>query len=89
MKQRPSLFRRTVVTVAAGLLVFQFAAGLAMFVNLVLPLGYRSANDLADLLVLSARIWSDRGREGATPSEPCMRFSRTRLSSRQFPYLDR
>ena len=64
MKQRPSLFRRTVVTVAEGLLVFQFDAGLAMFVNLVLPLGYRSANDLADLLVLSARIWSDRGREG-------------------------
>ena len=30
-----------------------------MFVNLVLPLGYRSANDLADLLVLSARIWSE------------------------------
>lgn len=59
MKQRPSLFRRTVVTVAAGLLVFQLAAGLAMFVNLVLPLGYRSANDLADFLVLSARVWDE------------------------------
>jgi len=59
VKQRPSLFRRTVITVAVGLLVFQLAAGLAMFVNLVLPLGHRSANDLADLLVLSARIWSE------------------------------
>ena len=48
MKKQASLFRRTVLTVAAGLLVFQLAAGLAMFVNLVLPLGNRSANDLAD-----------------------------------------
>jgi hypothetical protein len=42
--------------VAVGLLVFQLAAGLAMFVNLVLPLGYRSANDLADLVIESAAI---------------------------------
>ena len=56
VKQRPSLFQRTLVTVAVGLLVFQLAAGLAMFVNLVLPLGYRSANDLADLVIESAAI---------------------------------
>ena len=34
----------------------------------------------------------DRGREGlasSPPSELCMRFSRTQLSSRQFPYQDR
>ena len=33
----------------------------------------------------------DRGREGLTPSppsEPCVRFSRTRLSSRWFPHRD-
>jgi len=33
----------------------------------------------------------DRGREGPTsspPSELCMRFSRTQLSSRQYPYRD-
>jgi hypothetical protein len=32
----------------------------------------------------------DRGREGATspPSEPCERFSRTRLSSRWFPHRE-
>ena len=59
MKQQASLFRRTVLTVAVGLLVFQLAAGLAMFVNLVLPLGNRSANDLADFLVLSARVWDE------------------------------
>ncbi len=59
MKKRPSLFRRTVITVAAGLLFFQLATGVAIFVNLVLPLGNRSANDLADFLVLSARVWDE------------------------------
>ena len=59
VKSRPSLFRRTALTVAAGLLVFQLASAVAMFVNLVLPLAHRSADDLADLLVLSARIWNE------------------------------
>jgi two-component system, OmpR family, osmolarity sensor histidine kinase EnvZ len=59
VKQQTSLFRRTVLTVAVGLLVFQLAAGLAMFMNLVIPLGNRSANDLADFLVLSARVWDE------------------------------
>ena len=34
---------------------------------------------------------SDRGREGlasSPPSEPCVRFSRTRLSSWWFPHRD-
>jgi two-component system osmolarity sensor histidine kinase EnvZ len=60
MPGQPSLFRRTALTVAAGLLIFQMTAGLAMFVNLVLPLAHRSADDLADFLVLSARVWSER-----------------------------
>lgn len=56
MKRRPTLFRRTAVTVAAGLLVFQLVAALAMFVNLVWPLGQRSADDLATILLLSVHI---------------------------------
>ncbi|MEI6333913.1 MAG: ATP-binding protein [Methylococcaceae bacterium] len=59
MKERPSFFRRTALTVAVGLLVFQIASGAAMFVNLVLPLAHRSADDLADLLILSAYIWDE------------------------------
>ena len=59
MKERPSFFRRTALTVAVGLLVFQIASGVAMFVNLVLPLAHRSADDLADLLILSAYIWDE------------------------------
>lgn len=59
MKRQVSLFRRTAVTVAAGLLVFQIIAGAAMFTHLVLPLAKRSADDLADFLVLSARIWHE------------------------------
>jgi two-component system osmolarity sensor histidine kinase EnvZ len=43
--------------IAVGLLIFQLAASVALFLNLVLPLARRSAGDLADLLVLSARIW--------------------------------
>jgi two-component system osmolarity sensor histidine kinase EnvZ len=56
-KPRRSLFRRTALTVAAGLLVFQLASGAAIFFNLMLPLAQRSADDLAALLVLSARTW--------------------------------
>lgn len=57
MKPRSLLFRHTALTVAAGLLVFQIASGAAVFFNLMLPLARRSADDLAALLVLSARTW--------------------------------
>ncbi|MCU0735017.1 MAG: ATP-binding protein [Methylotetracoccus sp.] len=57
MSRRPSLFAQAALTIAGGLLVFQLVAGLAIFFNLVLPLAYRSADDLADLLVLAARVW--------------------------------
>ncbi len=57
MKSRHTLFRRTALIVAAGLLVFQLASGAAIFFNLMLPLAQRSADDLAALLVLSARTW--------------------------------
>ncbi|MDP2820073.1 MAG: ATP-binding protein [Polaromonas sp.] len=57
MKPRHSLFRRTALIVAAGLLVFQLASGAAIFFNLMQPLAQRSADDLAALLVLSARTW--------------------------------
>ncbi len=57
MKPRSSLFRRTVLTVAAGLIVFQIASGTAIFLYITRPLAERSADDLAALLVLSARTW--------------------------------
>jgi two-component system osmolarity sensor histidine kinase EnvZ len=59
VKRRISLFQRTSLTIAIGLLVFQIASGVAMFTNLVLPLAQRSADDLADLLILSARAWDE------------------------------
>jgi len=52
-----SLFRHTALTIAAGLLVFQLASGAAIFFKLMLPLAHRSADDMAALLVLSARTW--------------------------------
>lgn len=57
MKRPASLFRRTALTIAAGLLAFQLVSGAAVFFNLMLPLAHRSADDLAALLVLSARTW--------------------------------
>ncbi|MCK9606342.1 MAG: ATP-binding protein [Methylomonas sp.] len=57
MRRLISLFRSTAMTLAVGLLIFQIAAGAALFANLVLPLAHRSADDLADLLILSARVW--------------------------------
>jgi two-component system osmolarity sensor histidine kinase EnvZ len=52
-----SLFRHTALTIAVGLLVFQLASGAAFFFNLMRPLAQRSADDMAALLVLSARTW--------------------------------
>lgn len=57
MRRERSLFRRAVLTVAAGLVVFQVAASLAIYANVLLPLARRSANDFAAFLVLSARTW--------------------------------
>jgi len=57
VKSPPSLFSRTALTVAVGLLVFQLISGAAIFFNLMLPLAQRSADDFAALLVLSARTW--------------------------------
>lgn len=59
MKPQASLFRRTAITLAIGLLVFQIAAGTAIFSYMVFPLAQRSAEDLADLLLLSARVWNE------------------------------
>ncbi len=57
MRRRRSLFRRTVLTVAAGLLVFQVVAGLAVSSYVLTPLAQRSADDLAAFLVMSARTY--------------------------------
>ena len=59
MKRPTTLFRRTALIIATGLLIFQIASAIAMFAYLVVPLAQRSANDLADLLILSARVWTD------------------------------
>jgi two-component system osmolarity sensor histidine kinase EnvZ len=57
MKKPQSLFRRSALAIAGGLLVFQLISGLAMVFNLALPLAYRSADDFADLLDLAAGVW--------------------------------
>jgi two-component system osmolarity sensor histidine kinase EnvZ len=57
VKPGSSLFRRSALTVAAGLLLFQLVSGAAIYFYLMLPLAQRSADDLAGLLVLSARTW--------------------------------
>jgi two-component system osmolarity sensor histidine kinase EnvZ len=52
-----SLFYGTVRTVAASLLVFQIFLIAATVHYVMLPMAQRSADDLAALLVLSARTW--------------------------------
>lgn len=52
-----SLFRSTVSTVALALLVFQIVLIAAMVHYVMLPMAKRSADDLAALLILSARTW--------------------------------
>jgi len=98
LKPRHSLFRRTALIVAAGLLVFQLASGAAIFFNLMLPLAQRSADDLAALLVLSARTWVELPPVTRTAFEAElhrshgleMREATTSLGeeSRYYPYLN-
>lgn len=57
MKKPLSLFRRTAVILAIGLLLLQLATGSAIFVNLAMPLAQRSADDMANLLIISADLW--------------------------------
>jgi len=52
-----SLFRRAALTVATGLVVFQVAASIAIYANVLRPLAQRSASDFAAFLVLSRRTW--------------------------------
>lgn len=59
MKQPLSLFKRTALTIAVGLLIFQLITGSALFIHLVFPLAQRSADDMADLLLLSAQVWTE------------------------------
>ncbi len=64
MKGPLSLFKRTALTIAIGLLIFQLMTGSALVIYLVLPLAQRSADDLADLLLLSAQVWTELPQEG-------------------------
>jgi two-component system osmolarity sensor histidine kinase EnvZ len=57
LKTPISLFRRTALTIAAGLFVFQLISGVAIFFNLMQPLAQRSADNFATLLIFSARTW--------------------------------
>ncbi len=59
VNNKPSLFRRTALTVATGLLAFQIISGAAIFLNVVFPIAQRSADDLAALLIWSGQIWQE------------------------------
>jgi len=63
VKRKYSLFSHTAATVATGLIIFQIVSGLAIAMNIVFPLAQRSANDLAIILVLSARTWQESSAE--------------------------
>lgn len=64
MTRPSSLFRRTALLVAAGLILLQVVTLVVLLINLAFPLARRSADDLAALLVLSARVWGRESIEG-------------------------
>ena len=57
MNQQPSLFRRTAVTLAVGLLCVQLVSSIAIFGYMLAPLAQRSAEDLTSILIWSADTW--------------------------------
>ncbi|MDP2762709.1 MAG: ATP-binding protein [Sideroxyarcus sp.] len=56
-RQTHSLFRSTVTTVAGALLIFLLILIAATVNYVMLPMAQRSADDLASLLILSAKTW--------------------------------
>ncbi len=98
MKRKYSLFSHTAATVATGLIIFQIVSGLAVAMNIVFPLAQRSANDLAIVLVLSARTWQESSAEKRQDLEQELYKSHgLRISSvtqplletpSNYPYLD-
>lgn len=59
MSQQPSLARQNTVALALAFVVMELLV-IAVFVGWVLlPLGRRSADDLAGLMVLSAQTWAE------------------------------
>ncbi|MFA5372527.1 MAG: ATP-binding protein [Sideroxydans sp.] len=73
-----SLFRSTVSTVATALLVFQLVLIAATVNYVVLPMAQRSADDLAALLILSAKTW------GELPPETRQDFELELIKQHQF-----
>lgn len=52
-----TLFARTSLTLSAALLVFMLFTAIVVFKYFILPIGKQGANDLAALMVLSAKTW--------------------------------
>ena len=60
-----TLFGKTALTIAVVLVLFQVFTTLVIAYYLLIPVARRSANDLADLMLLSSRVWvtlPDQGR---------------------------
>ncbi len=82
---KPRVVETALAVLPVGAAIAQGCAGAAKHMARIVPY-----NPFAFPPSLEVRC--DRGREGLTPSppsEPCVRFSRTRLSSRSFPHRDR
>jgi len=98
VKRKYSLFSHTAATVATGLIIFQIVSGLAIAMNIVFPLAQRSADDLAIVLVLSARTWQESSAQKRQDLEQELYKSHgLRISSvtqpleetrSNYPYLD-
>ena len=58
--RRPAdtLFARTALALSVALLAFVLLTGVLTFRYILAPVGHRAADDLAALMVLSARIWA-------------------------------
>ncbi|MDO9386716.1 MAG: ATP-binding protein [Thiobacillus sp.] len=60
-----TLFGKTALTIAVVLVLFQVFTTLVIAYYLLIPVARRSANDLADFMLLSSRVWAtlpDQGR---------------------------
>jgi len=56
---RVSLFQRSLLAIAAGLLIALAVSAMLAYVYVLQPLAARSADDFSALLVLSARTWAE------------------------------
>ncbi len=68
-----TLFGKTALTIAVVLILFQVVTTLVIAYYLLIPVARRSANDMADFMLLSSRVWATLPASGRAGFQEALR----------------